>query len=82
MERTTGYETFHPDGRATITRRSDMTGNISKMEIPKLTYTQYSKWLDGALIQDAMPHLDAEQREFIMTGVTPEEWNAAFGNDE
>jgi hypothetical protein len=26
-----------------------------------------------------MPHLTADQREFLMTGITPAEWQAAFG---
>tara|TARA_R110000803_G_scaffold189364_1_gene251852 strand:+ start:230 stop:394 length:165 start_codon:yes stop_codon:yes gene_type:complete len=34
------------------------------------------------LIQDAFPNLDAEQREFILTGVTPQEWNDTFGGDD
>ena len=25
-----------------------------------------------------MPHLSADDREFLMTGVTPEEWDATF----
>ena len=31
-----------------------------------------------------MPHLSADEREFIMTGITPNEWEDAFGfdNDE
>jgi len=29
---------------------------------------QYQKWLDGALIQDAMPQLSIDDREFIITG--------------
>jgi hypothetical protein len=25
-----------------------------------------------------MPNLTADEREFIMTGITPDEWDAAF----
>ena len=28
----------------------------------------------GVLMQDAFPFLDAEQREFLMTGMTPSNW--------
>ena len=39
-------------------------------------------WLDGMLIQAAMPNLDADQREFVKTGITPEEWENCMGKDE
>jgi hypothetical protein len=68
-----------------ITRRSPFTGKIHQMEIP-MSVLEFSKreilWQTGMLIQDAFPMLDADQREFIKTGITPEEWDAAFGNEE
>jgi hypothetical protein len=30
---------------------------------------------NGALIQVAFPHLDADQREFLKSGITPQEWD-------
>jgi len=36
-------------------------------------------WRAGAPVQRAMPHLTPDQREFIKTGVTPDEWTEAFG---
>ncbi len=64
-----------------ITRRSPFTGKVHRMEIP-LTPKEYGKcatlWQKGMLIQDAFPTLDADQREFIKTGITSEEWNEAF----
>lgn len=36
------------------------------------------RWANGELIQNALPDLDAEYREFLMTGITPEEWNKMF----
>ena len=35
-------------------------------------------WRSGRKIQDALPFLDAERREFIMTGLTPKMWNEMF----
>jgi hypothetical protein len=32
----------------------------------------------GAMIQDAFPQLSSEHREFILTGITPDEWYEAF----
>ena len=47
------------------------------MDIP-VTVDQLEAWEDGELIQNAMPSLTPDQREFIMTGVTPEEWENSF----
>ena len=33
---------------------------------------------EGQLIQNAFPFLNADEREFLMTGITPEEWDAMF----
>jgi hypothetical protein len=68
-----------------ITRRSPFTGRVNQMEIP-LSPEEFSRreilWQTGELIQNAFPMLDAGQREFIKTGITPEEWDAMFGGDE
>ena len=34
----------------------------------------YDEWQNGAMIQKAFSELDADAREFIMTGITPEQW--------
>ena len=60
-----------------ITRTSSLSGNTSSMEI-EVTQEQLSSWESGVLIQNAMPNLSADEREFIMTGITPEEWDSAF----
>lgn len=33
-------------------------------------------------IQDIFPDMTAEQREFLMTGLTPDEWNHIMGEEE
>ncbi len=60
-----------------ITRISPFSGNTNSMEI-EVTQEQLSSWESGVLIQNAMPNLSADEREFIMTGITPEEWDSAF----
>lgn len=64
-----------------IQRISKMTGKTHYREMP-VSYEQLMAWHEGAFIQSVMPDLTADQREFIMTGTTPEEWNEAFGEDE
>jgi len=46
-----------------------------------ITMDQYDAWQGGELIQNAMPNLTADEREFLMTGITPEEW-AVMSEDE
>jgi hypothetical protein len=41
-----------------------------------------AKWQSGIPIQNAMPYLNPEQREYLMTGYTSEDWAAIFGDDE
>ena len=62
----------------TITRKSQLSGNTSSMELD-VTQAQLNRWQGGELIQDEFPHLNAEEREFIQTGITPQEWSDTFG---
>lgn len=67
-----------------ITKKSGLTGKISNREID-ITEQDYAAYLSGRhnlLIQDMFPHLSQDDREFMMTGITPEEWELAFGGAE
>lgn len=64
-----------------IERQSIVSGNINTMDI-NVTDEQISRWEAGELIQNAMPDLTPDEREFIMTGVTSEEWRDIFGDDD
>jgi hypothetical protein len=44
-----------------------------------ITLEQYKRWKDGMLIQKAMPNLSAGEREFLITGINPIEWEQKFG---
>lgn len=57
-----------------ITRRSMLTGKIRTMDLP-VTEEQLRRWQDGELIQRVMPNLNVDEREFIISGSTPEEWD-------
>ena len=63
-----------------ITRKSLISGNINTMSLP-ITEEQYTAWEQGTLVQVAMPHLSPDEREFVMTGITPEEWADNFGEE-
>lgn len=62
-----------------IQRVSMLSGARNAREIP-VTQEQLDAWNSGVLIQNAMPNLSADDREFIKTGITPEEWEDLFGN--
>lgn len=65
-----------------VTAISDFTGKEASrtMEMTSHDWLAWSK--EGVLIQNAFPYLSADDREFLMTGCTPEEWGAMFGKDE
>jgi hypothetical protein len=46
-----------------------------------VTPAQWLEWCTGVVIQKAMPHLSADDREFIMTGIGPSEWDEMFGEN-
>ncbi len=61
-----------------IAMQSMLTGNITTREIP-VTNWQIIRWYEGENIGDAMPDASLDDREFIKTGVTPEEWDKYCG---
>ena len=65
-----------------ITRNSMLTGKTATIEIPGVTHDMITQWEGGAIIQDVMPDVSPGHREFIMTGITPEEWNSRFPPEE
>lgn len=53
------------------------------IEMTPEQYRSYQKWRSGfGPIQDHMPWLSAGQREVLMTGIGPEEWDEKFKNNE
>ena len=62
-----------------IDRVSPITGNTNSMFM-LFDVADLIKWRSGGgCIQDIMPYLSADEREFLMTGIMPEEWGQAFG---
>ena len=65
-----------------VSKTSPFTGNTHTLEIP-CTSEQLERWLAGeGVIQEIMPDVPAELREFLMTGITPEEWDKFIGPGE
>lgn len=65
-----------------IKKISLITGNLNEMEIP-VTIEQLNDWKNSdMLIQDKFPYLTADEREFLLTGSTPQEWDEAFSDED
>ena len=60
-----------------FTARDYETGKLVTIVL-QISPDQYSSWVNGALIQNAMPHLSKDDREFLMTGILPGRWNAVI----
>ncbi len=53
----------------------NVTGQIYMATYPK---DGIDKWLAGAFIQDAMPDVNAGDREFLISGTSPAGWDKLF----
>ena len=61
-----------------IKRTSQVSGITREFDLP-VTIEQMGRYESGLeTIQDIFPHLTADEREFIKTGVTAEEWDNMF----
>jgi hypothetical protein len=65
-----------------IKRKSVISGLEHTRNIP-VNPDDYFAWNAGlGSIQDLMPYLNDEDREFILSGIIPEEWYALFEDSE
>ena len=66
-----------------VSNQSMLTGHfkVQEWDVPFDTFNEgYKEWQAGKYIQDAMPFLSCGQREFVMSGITEEEWEAEFNH--
>jgi hypothetical protein len=65
-----------------VTKTSIITGIERTVDID-ITLDQLKRWERGEdIIQNIMPNLTANEREFIMTGMTPDEWDEVIGDED
>jgi hypothetical protein len=65
-----------------ITKRSTLTGKENTLNIdvtPEQLARIENRMNTTELIQNIVPNLSMADREFLMTGITNEEWIRAFG---
>lgn len=61
-----------------ITRKSAITGIERTRDIP-VNPEHYLSWVNGqGNLDDLMPYLNYNDKEFILSGITPDEWKEAF----
>jgi hypothetical protein len=61
-----------------IKRKSVISGVERTQDIP-VDPNDYMLWQTGTVnIQEVMPYLTDSDREFILSGITDEEWDSAF----
>lgn len=64
---------FKPDGSIHCLHAN---GKVRRLE--GVTREQCEAYCKGALVQNAFPNLSVEDREFIVSGMTEEEWEVLF----
>ena len=57
---------------------SFITGKVTTLELD-VTPDEIDNWQNGELIQKAMPRLTPEERDFILFGIPPEDWDKYLG---
>lgn len=72
----TSLKTEYVDGKIVRSGVCSATGETYSVS---LTERQVFEWrVCGLFIQNVAPELDADQREFLISGVTPAEWEQLF----
>lgn len=59
------------DNTVTVKGRCVFTGTPYSVTVPK---RGYMLWKGGMLIQDAMPDVSDDDREFLISGISPRGW--------
>ena len=61
-----------------VEKKSILSGKWNSMELP-VTEEQLMAHQNGELVQNVFPNLTPDEREFIVSGITPEEWVYVMG---
>lgn len=65
-----------------VTKTSLVSGKDHTLDLP-VTEEQLNRYASGhELIQNVFPELTDAQREFLMSGITEEEWDAIFPEED
>ena len=56
--------------------------HCNKTYVLNINETGWKEWESGEFIQDALPDLEAGERELLISGTCDECWKKFFGEDE
>ena len=77
-------DTTEVDGKTKVTLTSMLYPKPRSMVL-NMSLAEYTAamifYQNGVLIQNAFPQLNADEREFLMTGIKPEEWDDITGEE-
>jgi len=68
-----------------VTNISQLSGKETTMELditPEQLERFYNRRENGEYVQTIFPNLTPAEREFLLTGISPIEWEKIFGNNE
>lgn len=72
----TNWATDLGNGMTKIEGNCVFTGKEHSIEVPTAGLL---RWLGGDSVQVAMPNVSADDREFLISGISPEGWKETFG---
>lgn len=72
--------TYEDNGESvTIKGHCIFSGGFFKCTVPS---KEFNIWLAGKHIQEAMPNVSANDREFLISGISPQGWSNLFPEEE
>ena len=75
-------QSYYSDKQVIVDLQGTTVTLLKRTQVVEFEWDQWVEWRNGKLIQDAFPSHDADDRELIMTGITTEEWDQMFGEEE
>ena len=70
------------DGNTILTVVSEITGKRTNFKVNIPVPEMIEKLKRDDLVQNIFPELNATERELIMTGIGPDEWDRMFKEEE
>ena len=65
------------EGDIVKSKKCSVTGKIYSVEVDPMKYYEWS--VDKKLIQDVFPLMSIDDREFLISGFTPQEYENLYG---
>ena len=70
----------HARHTSRVTAKSIIDGSVSSRSMIVTPEQLEAYFESGELIQNSLPQLNEDDREFLVTGITPDSWQDLFGD--